>query len=56
MRPFLFQFFHVWAARTRKESIFVHGLFRNKVTLVGVVVEIALLCLYIYTPGKIPSL
>jgi sodium/potassium-transporting ATPase subunit alpha len=46
------QFFHIWNCRTRFVSIFEHGLFTNKYTNIGVVLEVIILVIIIYTlPG-----
>jgi len=44
---------HIWNARTRTVSIFVHGLFANKITNIAVPIAIALGCCVIYIPGII---
>lgn len=44
------QFFHIWFCRTRKGAFFSPG-FRNMVLNYGVVVEVAILCLIVFTPG-----
>lgn len=46
------QVFHVWLCKTRKESIFTHGLFRNEFTFPAVVTELCLLFLFIFPPSS----
>lgn len=59
------QFFHIWSAKTLRQSMFTHGIFANKVhrflvfyvislfqwTIVAVTVEIILLGIFVYCPG-----
>uniref|UniRef100_A0A915EEG3 P-type Cu(+) transporter n=1 Tax=Ditylenchus dipsaci TaxID=166011 RepID=A0A915EEG3_9BILA len=45
------QVFHVFSARTLRQSIFTHGLFSNKFTIYAIVAEIILLLIYVYVPG-----
>jgi magnesium-transporting ATPase (P-type) len=44
------QFWHVWLCKTRIESIFVHGLFDNFVTIMGVAISVVLLIACVYVP------
>ncbi|MBI5681953.1 MAG: HAD-IC family P-type ATPase [Deltaproteobacteria bacterium] len=41
---------NVFACRAEKESIFKIGLFKNRFVLFGILIEIILICLLIYTP------
>ncbi|MBI5894121.1 MAG: HAD-IC family P-type ATPase [Deltaproteobacteria bacterium] len=41
---------NVFACRTEKESVFSIGLFKNRFVLLGILVEVILICLLIYTP------
>jgi len=45
------QFWHIWNCRTRSESIFVHGLFSNIVTVWGVMAELAIAVFIVYLPA-----
>ncbi|KAK0412529.1 hypothetical protein QR680_006267 [Steinernema hermaphroditum] len=45
------QVYHIWMCKTRRTSIFTHGVFRNGATVLAVLVELGLLCLLVYTPG-----
>jgi len=45
------QFCHIWVCKTRVNSIFVHGLFSNKLTLYGVGVGLAMVIFFSYVPG-----
>ncbi|KAI1703335.1 e1-E2 ATPase domain-containing protein [Ditylenchus destructor] len=45
------QFFNVLSARTRRMSIFKHGLFANRAMIFSMIMELLLLCAFIYTPG-----
>jgi hypothetical protein len=40
----------VWNCRTRRSSIFTHGLFSNVVTIYGAVAEVCIMCGVIYIP------
>eukprot|EP00775_Hariotina_reticulata_P010474 gene10474-10632_t len=44
------QFWHIWVCKTRVESIFAHGIFRNTVTLYGVSVSVAVMLVVVYAP------
>ena len=46
----LCQFWHIWNARTRVESIFKHGLFANVVSIYGAGASVAIACLLVYVP------
>ncbi len=43
------QFFHIWLCRTRNTSVFKHG-FSNIVTIYGVILELALILVFVYVP------
>jgi len=43
---------HIWLCKTRTESLFTHGVFRNEFTLPAVIVEICLLLLFILPPSS----
>ncbi|KAI1707298.1 e1-E2 ATPase domain-containing protein [Ditylenchus destructor] len=45
------QFWNIWNTRTRRMSLFKHGIFANKSLLVALVVELFLINLYVYMPG-----
>ncbi|KAI1704572.1 e1-E2 ATPase domain-containing protein [Ditylenchus destructor] len=45
------QVFHVFSARTLRQSIFVHGLFSNMAMNFAIIGEIVLLLIYVYVPG-----
>lgn len=42
---------HIWVCRTTTVSIFVHGVFSNRITNYGVIIALGLGCLVTYTPG-----
>ena len=42
---------HLFACRTRLESLFTHGLFSNWTSIVGATISIILACIIVYTPG-----
>lgn len=44
------QFFHIWMCKTRRISLFQHGI-TNLSTIVAVIVEICLVAVFIYVPG-----
>eukprot|EP00698_Gefionella_okellyi_P017925 TRINITY_DN5321_c0_g1_i14.p1 TRINITY_DN5321_c0_g1~~TRINITY_DN5321_c0_g1_i14.p1 ORF type:complete len:1000 (-),score=268.16 TRINITY_DN5321_c0_g1_i14:578-3577(-) len=44
------QAFHIWVCRTRRASLFTHGM-HNIVTIFGVLLSIALCLLIVYVPG-----
>ncbi|KAF6263646.1 hypothetical protein COO60DRAFT_1698701 [Scenedesmus sp. NREL 46B-D3] len=44
------QFWHIWICKTRQESIFKHGLFRNTVTVYGTAVSVAVMIIIVYAP------
>eukprot|EP00879_Flechtneria_rotunda_P033136 GHRR01036672.1.p1 GENE.GHRR01036672.1~~GHRR01036672.1.p1 ORF type:complete len:117 (+),score=10.16 GHRR01036672.1:158-508(+) len=44
------QFWHIWVCKTREESIFRHGIFRNTVTLYGVLISVAVMIIVVYVP------
>ncbi len=41
---------HIWLCKTRRSSIFTHGLFRNPVTLIGTVISIFVILVIVYVP------
>ena len=41
---------HICANRSRTTSIFTHG-FENSTILNGVIIEVMLLCFFVYVPG-----
>lgn len=45
------QFCHIWVCKTRIISVFTHGIFRNRLTLYGVAVGLALVVFFSYVPG-----
>ena len=45
------QFFHVWVCKTRRASIFRHGVMNNAATVYGTMVELCLLVILVYVPG-----
>jgi len=45
------QVLHIFLAKTRFASVFHHGLFGNVVLLYGVVIEVILIMLLVFTPG-----
>ncbi|TKR89800.1 hypothetical protein L596_013847 [Steinernema carpocapsae] len=45
------QGWHIWMCKTRRTSMFTHGIFRNSTTVLAVVIEMAILCFLVYTPG-----
>uniref|UniRef100_A0A915DZB5 Cation-transporting P-type ATPase C-terminal domain-containing protein n=1 Tax=Ditylenchus dipsaci TaxID=166011 RepID=A0A915DZB5_9BILA len=45
------QVFHVFSARTLRQSLFTHGFFSNKLIIWAVIAEIVILCVYVYMPG-----
>jgi sodium/potassium-transporting ATPase subunit alpha len=46
------QVFHIWFCKTRNQSIFEHGLFRNEFTLWAVALEICIIILIIFAPSS----
>ncbi|KIY95869.1 Cation transporting ATPase [Monoraphidium neglectum] len=44
------QFWHIFMCKTRQVSIFRHGLFRNPVTLFGVLISIGTILVITYVP------
>ncbi|KAI6242092.1 Cation-ATPase-N domain-containing protein [Aphelenchoides fujianensis] len=44
------QIFHIFSARTLRQSIFTHGLFSNRLMLVAVAAELVLLLIFVYVP------
>lgn len=47
----LCQGWHVFLCKTRSQSIFKHGIFRNRQSVYGVLSAIALGCFFVYVPG-----
>jgi magnesium-transporting ATPase (P-type) len=47
----LCQGWHVFLTKTRAQSIFKHGIFRNRQSVYGVLAAIALGCFFVYVPG-----
>ncbi|KAJ0392625.1 hypothetical protein ATCC90586_010877 [Pythium insidiosum] len=45
------QFWHVWMCKTRRVSIFRHGISSNHTMIYGAIVAIALLVIFVYVPG-----
>ncbi|KAJ0404408.1 hypothetical protein P43SY_007661 [Pythium insidiosum] len=45
------QFWHVWMCKTRRVSLFRHGIFSNATMVYGTVVALALLVIFVYVPG-----
>ncbi|KAF8072642.1 Atpalpha [Scenedesmus sp. PABB004] len=44
------QFWHIWVCKTRTESIFSHGVFRNIVTVYGVSLSVVVMIVVVYVP------
>jgi magnesium-transporting ATPase (P-type) len=44
------QFWHIWVCKTRSESIFKHGIFRNMVTVYGVLISCTVMVIIVYVP------
>ena len=44
------QFFMMLCVRTRRQSIFTHGIFRNRMAVGGQVIALILVCIIIYVP------
>ena len=42
---------HVWACKTRLNSVADHPMFRNYMTVIGVLVAALIMCFCIYVPG-----
>uniref|UniRef100_A0AC34F342 Cation-transporting P-type ATPase N-terminal domain-containing protein n=1 Tax=Panagrolaimus sp. ES5 TaxID=591445 RepID=A0AC34F342_9BILA len=45
------QFFMILCVRTRRQSIFTHGIFRNMQSIGAMILEIVLVCIMIYVPA-----
>ncbi|KAG7382833.1 ATPase Na K transporting alpha [Phytophthora boehmeriae] len=45
------QFFHVWVCKTRRTSIFEHGVFNNATMIYGTIVALSLMIIFVYVPG-----
>ncbi|KAF7632326.1 Cation_ATPase_N domain-containing protein [Meloidogyne graminicola] len=45
------QFFNIWSARTRRISLFKHGICSNKALIKALLIELILINLYVYLPG-----
>jgi len=46
------QVFHIFMAKTKLVSIFVHGIFNNMVMFYGVLIEITLIVIIVYVPSS----
>jgi len=44
------QFFHIWMCKTRRISIFTHGITRNVVMIYGSLIQLAIMGLIVYVP------
>lgn len=44
--------FHIFLVKSRNASAFTHGLFRNEITLWGVVIEILIILLIVFAPSS----
>ncbi len=44
------QFWHIWVCKTRRVSIFEHGLFRNLITVWGTTISITVMIIAVYAP------
>ena len=44
------QVLHIFACKTRSISLLQHGIFNNVVMIYGILIEISLMCLFIFTP------
>ncbi|TYZ65115.1 hypothetical protein PybrP1_005692, partial [[Pythium] brassicae (nom. inval.)] len=47
----LCQFFHIWMCKTRRASIFRHGVFNNIVMVYGTLVSVLLAIILVYVPN-----
>ncbi|PAV71365.1 hypothetical protein WR25_24339 isoform C [Diploscapter pachys] len=45
------QMFHLFSARSLRESMFKHGFFSNKSAIIAVVLEFIMLMVFVYVPG-----
>uniref|UniRef100_A0AC34G273 Cation-transporting P-type ATPase C-terminal domain-containing protein n=1 Tax=Panagrolaimus sp. ES5 TaxID=591445 RepID=A0AC34G273_9BILA len=45
------QFWHLFATRTRRQSIFTHGVFRNAHSNAALIIELILILIFVYCPG-----
>ncbi|PAV74836.1 hypothetical protein WR25_27326 [Diploscapter pachys] len=45
------QMFHLFSARSLRESMFKHGFFTNKSAIIAVVLEGIMLAIFVYVPG-----
>ena len=45
------QAFHIWSCKTRRVSIFKHPLFANKAMIFAVIIELLLMCIFVFIPG-----
>jgi len=45
------QVFHVFSCRTLRQSLFSQGVFSNMYIIYSVIIEIALLLIFVYVPG-----
>lgn len=44
------QFFHIWMCKTRRVSVFTHGITHNLIMIYGAAIQLAILALIIYVP------
>jgi sodium/potassium-transporting ATPase subunit alpha len=45
------QFWHIWMCKTRRASVFQHGIFQNVTMIYGTLLEFSLLIILVYVPG-----
>ncbi|TKR73650.1 hypothetical protein L596_020936 [Steinernema carpocapsae] len=50
MTMIMSQVYHVWQCKTRRTSIFTHGI-SNIVTIYAVIIEVCLVIIFVYVPG-----
>jgi len=44
------QFFHIWMCKTRRVSVFTHGITHNLIMIYGAAIQLAILALIVYVP------
>ncbi|TMW69112.1 hypothetical protein Poli38472_001268 [Pythium oligandrum] len=45
------QFFHVWMCKTRRSSLFSHGIRNNPTMIYGSIIELSIMVILVYVPG-----